>query len=213
MNARRIIVLIAATGLVSCYSGLESGSGGGGPLADDGGQSGAPGSAEGGGEEGGDDGGGDDGTPNDTGDPGDAPFELPAEEVKLLPFHVRVQNLVTIVGESEDHFVFDELRRQRYLLGDHDFANGIAPDLAWNATKMQMWVKAMIPICDSTQFKARYPDLVADPLPLLQQTYGRDPTAEELAGLDDLASGGLDADTHYRLLCVTMLSSLEFVAS
>ena len=198
-----ILFVALATG---CYSGIETHRGTAG-LADDGGEEpdGPPTRDPDGG------GGDEDGEPNDGPEP-DPPFELPAEEVELLPFHVRLANLVQVTGLTEDHFAYTELLRQRYLLGDHDYAQGIAPDLHWAPQKMQVWVKGVIPICDSVEFKAKYPDLLEDPSPLVQAAYGRDATDAELEGLGELAAGVSDVDTRYRMTCLGVLSSLEFVA-
>jgi hypothetical protein len=125
---------------------------------------------------------------------------------------VRLANLERVAGIPQDHFAFTELLRQRYLLGDHDYAAGIAPDLTWAPQKMQMWVKGMIPVCDSAEFKARYPDLLEDPTPLLQAAFGRDATDAELEGLGELAAEVPDLDMRYRMTCLSVVSSLEFVA-
>lgn len=141
-----------------------------------------------------------------------SPFHVPEDEVRLLPFHVRARNLAEVVGVTEDHSMFTQLRATRYQLGDHDYANGIAPDLRWDAQKMQVWVKAMIPVCDSAEFKDRYPDLLTDPTALLQQVYGRQPTDDEITAYDDVMVADATPDVQYQLACASILSSLEFVA-
>jgi hypothetical protein len=194
-------LLLVALG-TGCYSGLES-NGSPPPLADDGGAEGPTRDPDGGGE-------GEGGVPDEP-EP-DPPFELPADEVELLPFHVRLANLERVTGLTQDHFAYTELIRQRWLLGDHDYAAGIAPDLHWSAQKMQTWVKAVIPLCDSLEFKDKYPDLLENPSMLIQAAYGRDPTDGELQGLADLTADVPDLDTRYRMTCLTVVSSLEFVA-
>lgn len=212
------LVLGLGLGLGGCYESISL----------DGNDDGSPASGadssdpSGGGSAGEDPSGGDDsdGDPSGSGDGGEPsdddaedPFDVPGEEVRLLPFHVRIRNLSELVGVEEDDAIFTTLRAQRYQLGDHDYANGIAPDLRWDAQKMQVWVKAMMPVCDSTEFKTKYPDLLADPVPLLQQVYGRQPTGEEIASYDDVMVSNYDEDTRYRLACVSILSSLEFVGT
>ncbi len=140
------------------------------------------------------------------------PFELPGTEARLLPFHVRMTNLSNIVGVEKDHFIFDELYTRRIQLGDHDFSGNIAADLAWNAQKMGVWVKSLEPVCTSIQFRERYPNISADPTPLLQQVMARDPDVEELEAYAAVIAGAPDTTTADLLTCYAALSSLEFVA-
>jgi hypothetical protein len=72
---------------------------------------------------------------------------------------------------------------------------------------MQAWVKAMVRVCDSTEFQGRYPTLLDDPGPLVQAVFGRDPTEDELTGFTEITGA-----TRYQLTCLAVLSSLEFVA-
>jgi hypothetical protein len=189
--------------LMGCYSGVDA-NGGAPALADEGGAEGPPQ------RDPEDDGEGEGGSPNEP-DP-DPPFELPADEVELLPFHVRLANLERVTGLPQDHFAYTEVLRQRQMLGDHDYAAGVAADLHWSPQKMQVWVKALIPICDSTEFQAKYPDLLEDPSSLVQAAYGRDPTEAELEGLGELAAEEPDLAMRYRMACLAVISSLEFVA-
>ncbi|MCR9161521.1 MAG: hypothetical protein ACE37F_30100 [Nannocystaceae bacterium] len=139
------------------------------------------------------------------------PFELPGTEARLLPFHVRMTNLANLVGVEKDHFIFDELYMRRIQLGDHDFSGNIAADLAWNAQKMSVWVKSLEPVCGSIQFRDRYPNVSANPTPLLQQVMAREPDAEELEAYAAIVAGAPDTATADLLTCYAALSSLEFV--
>jgi hypothetical protein len=203
MTTRTIHLLFATALVTGCYSGLDS------PRAmGDGEDDGA--------DDGVDDDGADDGEPQRV--PTDAPpgfenpFEIPVDEVELLPFHVRVQNLVTLSGQTPDHPMFTELYERRYQLGDHDYANGIAPDLRWSAQKMEVWVVALKPICDDPAFQAQYPTLVNDPAPLVRAAYARDPNSDELQAFAEVQSGLSDTALRYRMVCLAVLTSLEFVA-
>jgi len=212
MTKRAIHSILLATllGSTACYTGFE---------ADTANEFGASGIGDAG-----DAGPGGDGGPGPNGDDGDSdedpepaeeeedPFTLPGTEARLLPFHVRMTNLATVLGVEVDHFIFDDLYTRRTLLGDHDFANGIAPDLAWNPAKMSVWVKGLEPVCSSVQFQERYPNIGADPTPLLQQILARDPEVEELAAYAEVIVGAPDMATADRLTCFAALSSLEFVA-
>ena len=196
----------------ACYTGFDAvvdqglGNDAVGEVGDDGG----PGGDDHDGNEGGGEPEGDDEQPEPAEE--EEPFELPGTEARLLPFHVRMTNLANIVGVDEDHFIFDALYMRRIQLGDHDFSGNIAADLAWNPQKMGVWVKSLEPVCSSIQFQERYPNISADPTPLLQQVLARDPDADELEAYAAIATQAPDTATADRLTCYAALSSLEFVA-
>jgi hypothetical protein len=202
MTTPRIHLLFAALLATGCYSGLDStrASGSGGDDAAD---------------DGVDDDAGDDAEPQrEPTDPPpglDDPFQIPVDEVELLPFHVRAQNLVTLSGQTADHAMFTELYARRYQLGDHDYANGIAPDLRWSSQKMETWVVALKPICNDPAFQAKYPTLVNDPAPLVRAAFARDPNSDELQAFADVQAGITDTSLRYRMVCLAVLTSLEFV--
>lgn len=201
-SSRSLACAVLATALAGCYSGLGAGGAGGDDGADDGGPGG----------DAGDD--GDGPAPSRTpADPGAIhPFEVPGSEVELLPFHVRMTNLAAVAGVKPDHAMFGEMYARRYQLGDHDYANGVAPDLHWTPERMEMWVRGLKPVCDDVAFQARYPNLVSDPTPLVRAAFARDPNAEELAALQDVKTGQPDASGQYRMVCLAVLTSLDFVA-
>ncbi|HET6583025.1 MAG TPA: hypothetical protein VFG69_06255 [Nannocystaceae bacterium] len=140
------------------------------------------------------------------------PFEVPQDEVELLPFYVRAQNLATLAGQPPEHPMFAELYARRYQLGDHNYANNVAPDLRWSAQKMETWVVALKPVCDDPTFQAKWPTLVNDPTPFLRAAYAREPNSDELQALADVQSGLTDTAVRYRMVCLAALTSLEFVA-
>jgi hypothetical protein len=203
---RRHLLLAALLGCGACYNGLGStrGQASGDDAADDAVDDAA------------DDAPADDGGPSsdttDGGVPDGDPFDIPADEVELLPFHVRVANLSAVAGVTSDHPMFTEMFARRYQLGDHDYANGIAPDLRWSAQKMETWVVAIKPICDDPTFQARYPTLVTDPAPLVKAAFAREPVEDELQALADVQVGITDTATRHRMVCLAVLTSLEFVA-
>ena len=203
MTTPRLHLLFAAMLAGGCYSGLETtratGSGGD-DAADDNAVDDGPGDTA-----------DPDPEPNDPPDDPADPFQIPIDEVELLPFHVRAQNLVTLSGQTADHAMFTELYARRYQLGDHDYANGIAPDLRWSSQKMETWVVALKPICDDPAFQAMDPTLVNDAAPLVRAAFARDPNADELQAFADVQSGITDTALRYRMVCLTVLTSLEFV--
>lgn len=195
-----LALLALASG--GCYQGISGGGPGqadSGPTRDD------ASAGEGGGESG-----GGSGTPDDPA--AEQPFEPPTSEVELLPFHVRMANLAKVAGVPTDDAMFLDLYTRRYQLGDHDYANGVAPDLKWTPERMETWVKGIKPVCDDPRFQARYPDLASDPTALVQVAFARAPDDEELAAFDQVKAGQADGAGQYRMVCLAVLTSLEFVA-
>ncbi len=195
-----LVLLAITTTLAGCYTGL-----------------GAPdrSNADGaGGDDNGGDGQDDGPAPSRTpADPGEIhPFEVPGSEVELLPFHVRINNLATVAGVSPDHPMFTDLYIRRYQLGDHDYANGIAPDLRWTPERMETWVRGLKSVCDDPAFQSRNSGIVADPTELVRAAFAREPTDEELSALQEVIAGQVDPAGQYRMVCLTVLTSLEFVA-
>ena len=206
-NVFRSLLTLALLPLLAggCYSGLDGapkgGAGGDGGDAADAGDAGEAGDADG-------------GTPQEP-DPEEptAPFRVPGDEARLLPFPVRMANLAHLTGQTVDHPMFAELLELRYQLGDHDFATGVAPDLRWSAEKMQYWVRGLKPVCASAEMAAAYPDLLTDPRPMMRQAWGHEPAAEEVEALAGIKNDAtvLPAD-HFTVTCLAVLTALDFVS-
>lgn len=141
-----------------------------------------------------------------------AAFEY-AAQVQLLPFDVRLAKVAHVVGVAPEDPLLEPLRARRLDLGDHDYATGHKPDLAWTSTRMGTWVRALKPVCASSTFRTRYPAFPDALDALSRAAYGRGATDEDRQILaDTLGKTALDADTQHRLTCLAVLSSLEFVA-
>lgn len=141
------------------------------------------------------------------------PFDLDRETVRLLPFSIRFKRLQQLLGVGPDDPAFAALLARRYELGDYNYALGVSPDLAWNATRMSAWVAALRPVCDSPAMHARFPGFPGHLDDLLTAAYGVAPTAEQLAGYEDLlGDAAFDDAARYQLVCLVALSALEFVA-
>ena len=133
--------------------------------------------------------------------------------VQLLPFDVRLAKVAHVVGVAPEDPLLAPRRARRLDLGDHDYATGHKPDLAWTSTRMGTWVRALKPVCASSTFRTRYPAFPDALDALSRAAYGRGATDEDRQILaDTLGKTALDADTQHRLTCLAVLSSLEFVA-
>jgi hypothetical protein len=146
-------------------------------------------------------------------EPAGPAFTLPRDNIGLLPFGVRMNKLVGVTGIALDDPVYAELFANRYELGDHDFANGIQPDLTWNSAKMSLWVRGLKDVCAAPAFREKYPFLPEHLNELFVASYGREAAVDELAIFEDvLADTTLDDDAKYRAVCMGVLGSTEFVA-
>lgn len=140
-------------------------------------------------------------------------FALPAEQLQLLPFGVRLSRLVGVVGLPATDPVYEALRANRTALGDHDYANGIKPDNTWTALRVSEWVRGLKPVCASAAMRARYPALPDSLGALVGAAYGRSPRAEDQKHVtESLAGLTLDERARYQTICLAVLSSLEFLA-
>lgn len=141
-------------------------------------------------------------------------FDSSREAVTLLPFDVRLRRVADAVGVATDDALLADLRDARLELGAHDYAAGIPPDLTWSARRMTRWARALRPVCDSSAFRERYPNLRDSMESFTLAAYGRRATPADYeaydAALED--AGTLSEDAVYRAMCIGLLSSTELVA-
>lgn len=142
--------------------------------------------------------------------PGD--FAVPADNILVLPFSVRLQKVAAVVGVPVADPLMNSLRENRASLGDYDFANNLQPDKTWTALKVADWVRAIKPICASPQMRARYSALPEKLPALIEAAYGRAATADDTMAVNVSTAGLPTSAARYDTICLAMLSSLEFVA-
>ncbi len=141
------------------------------------------------------------------------PFELNRANVKLLPFRVRFNRLQQLTGLPAEDPVFDILRARRYELGDYDYASGVNPDLTWTASRISVWISAMLPVCRSAAMMKRFPRFPDDLAALITTAYGLPVTDDELSDYATLlGDASLDEAARHDSICVAVLTALEFVA-
>lgn len=138
------------------------------------------------------------------------PFQLDRATPQLLPLHVRIQRVATVLGVTTDDALFAEIRRQRIALGDYDHAAQVLPDPTWNASRIALWARLMRPICASDAMTARYPSLPADLPALVEAAYGREAEADEIADMQSVIGAmALDEAARYETFCLAVLGSAE----
>lgn len=140
-------------------------------------------------------------------------FQIEKNEVRLLPFHIRMAKLSRVVNLPVEDPIFDEVMAHRYDLGDHNYGQSVGPDLSWNASKISVWVDAIRPVCASEAMALAYPTLPEELNALLLAAYGREATTDDLADYDAvLADVTLSDAERYEAVCLAVLTSSEFVA-
>lgn len=139
-------------------------------------------------------------------------FVIPREQLAVLPFSVRLAKVAKVAGVGVAHPLLQNLRAARLELGDGDYASGIRPDKSWTAGKLTTWIKALRPVCRSPELKARF-TLPLDLDALIMTAHGRwaDDLDSQLIS-EELATYVLTADEQQELVCLTVLSSTEFVS-
>jgi len=132
--------------------------------------------------------------------------------VKLLPFDRRLRKLAFVIDVPPEDAIFDGLVARRLDLGASDYARGVAPAPSWTASKVAIWSELMLPLCESTPLRSRFPDLPAELDPFFEAAYGRAPLNEDREALAPIVEGDFSADDRYTLTCLAILSSVEFVS-
>jgi hypothetical protein len=136
---------------------------------------------------------------------------LDAPEIQLLPFTMRLSKLSHVLERPISDPLFDTLIQQRFALGDHNYARALRPDRRWSARKMGIWIKSLLPICESDRFAELYPAVAESPDALVIRAYGRTADmADHMAVFDILESMDADANADVTV-CLALLTSLEFV--
>ncbi len=144
---------------------------------------------------------------------GDESFTLPVDSVTLLPYSVRVEKVAHVAGVAVSDPLLQPLRDASGELGGYDFANSRKPDSTWTALRISVWIRAVKPVCASPQMRGRFAAL-PDALPaLVEAAYGRAITGEDRAAIDAGLMGlTLDDSARYEAVCLSVISSLEFLA-
>jgi hypothetical protein len=141
-----------------------------------------------------------------------AGFQVP-KSVKLLPFSVRMSRIASVTGVPVTDAVYDTLRENRLLLGDHDYANAKPPQESWSAARLTTWVESVRPVCQAPAVQTRYSPMPAKLALLVEASYGRTIRPEDTAAFDEGVRGlSLTPAKVVEIACISVLSSLEFVA-
>jgi hypothetical protein len=142
-----------------------------------------------------------------------AGFEVTKTHIKLLPFSVRLDKIAAATGLPVSDPAYNTLRENRLLLGDHDYANAKPPLESWSAARLVTWVESVRPVCQSPAVLARLSPMPGRFPALIDAAHGRPPLPHETAALAEEPRGlSLPPAKLVETVCVSVLSSLEFVA-
>lgn len=128
--------------------------------------------------------------------------------IQILPFPTRISKLKTIVGTNPDLYM--ELERNRYELGDFDYASGTGQDLTWTNSRMNLWIRSLQPLCSSGDVQSRFP-FSEKSKEFVKAVYGREPNRVDLEVINRISALTVSANEKTQVLCTVLLSSLEFV--
>lgn len=107
---------------------------------------------------------------------------------------------------SLDSSAYSAIENSKYELGAHNYANGDIGSRVWSPKKLNTWIDVISPICSSKQLGAKYgsEDRYSD---FVEKALGRPLTISEVEILTEAFELG-----QFPLVCLTILSSLEFVS-
>ncbi|MCA9582031.1 MAG: hypothetical protein KC416_09575, partial [Myxococcales bacterium] len=137
-------------------------------------------------------------------------FGFNRDTPELLPFDVRLGRVADTAGVSVEDPMLDELRANRVGLGDYDHANGVLPDSSWNASRVALWTRSLLPVCSSQAVRAKYAELPEELPEMILAAWGREATVDDLADFDQ-ETEGLGAEAAYLVSCLGVLSAAEMV--
>lgn len=130
----------------------------------------------------------------------------PAKEPLL--FQIRLGKTASALNVMESHSSLATLRNNRLALGDYDYANGVAAKTTWESSDMKRWLESVQPACSGTRPTNPWPNAANA---LFVRAYGRGLSADDTVILNDIDRLNLPGEEKYEILCLVLLSSMEFV--
>ena len=137
----------------------------------------------------------------------DFEFDI-STDPQVIPIRI---NKLRYVMASEVGSSLDSLIANRFLLGDYNFSNSAVPNYAWGPTEIKNWSENLIPFCTSSNFVNQFTWANA-PAQIMQRAYGRVPASQDTAIINEINGLNVGNQEKIQILCITLLSSLEFVS-
>ncbi len=125
-----------------------------------------------------------------------------------LFFQVRLGKVASSLNVPESHTSLNTLQTNRFMLGDYNFAQAIAPNSNWESSDMVRWLENLQPACVGTRPTTPWPEGGTN---LMTRTYGRTISSADSMILNEIDNLNITSNEKYEILCLVLLSSLEFV--
>ncbi|MES3038865.1 MAG: hypothetical protein V4736_13230 [Bdellovibrionota bacterium] len=125
-----------------------------------------------------------------------------------LPFLTRTAKIEYLLGSGLSTSTA-KLYSERIYLGDYDFSLKIIPKIAWDTGEMQKWLEGVEPVCISTEFQQKF-SWEQSPA-FIRSALGRDANATDDLLIQDVNSLQIPEAEKFATLCMTVLTSLEFI--
>lgn len=141
--------------------------------------------------------------------PADLSFAM-SISIEPLPFRVRLAKLANILGSSTSPSL-SQIQQNNLLLGDYDYYQGVIPKYSFETNDMKTWMTSVEPICGSTELSSKY----AWPTgagAFAQAALGRPLNATETSVVQDVNGLSTTAAEKFKVFCITLLTSLEFIS-
>jgi hypothetical protein len=128
-----------------------------------------------------------------------------------LLFPNRLNKLGYVIGSNQGTSL-NSFMTNRYLLGDYNFSSNVIPNYSWGANEMLNWTQSLESFCSSSNFSNQYVWITAAQA-LMQRAYGRAPDSVDMAVINEInAINNINDLERTQILCLTLLTSLEFIA-
>lgn len=129
--------------------------------------------------------------------------------IEPLLFQIRLGKVASSLNVAENSAALSSLRTNRFVLGDYDFANSVSPRTTWESSDMGRWLDNIQPACSGARPTNPWPAAAST---LFTRAYGRAMSAADTAVMNDIDRLSVPAEEKYEILCMVLLSSMEFIA-
>lgn len=126
-----------------------------------------------------------------------------------LLFQVRLGKVAHSLNIAENDTALSSLRTNRFVLGDYDFANAVSPRTTWESSDMGRWLENIQPACTGTRPTNPWPTAANT---LFARAYGRAMSSADTMIVNDIDRMAIPGEEKYEILCLVLLTSMEFIA-
>ncbi|HEX4924342.1 MAG TPA: lipoprotein [Bdellovibrionales bacterium] len=136
-------------------------------------------------------------------------FQIGRKAIQLLPYPMRMSKLRHVVRSDNPDF-FRAIEERKNELGAFDHSRGIGQELSWLETRMELWTKAVQPICGSSHMFELY-SWRGGLTQLVLNAYGRELSSADEDIINRIDGMNITPQAKFEIYCLSVLSSLEFL--